>query len=79
MTLRDFARHNGDIQKAAQGLLADNMGQVEGIDRTTRKRKWIESQEQEAELAGAKVAVEEGVKPFKNGAPVNVKPVGWLI
>ena len=68
MTLRDFAKYDGDIQKAVQGLLAANYGQVEGIDRTTRKRKWIESQEQEAESAGAKgAAAEEGAKPLKSG------------
>lgn len=63
MTMRDFAKYNGDIKEAVQGLQAQSYGQIEGIDKTTRKRKWIESQEQEAEH---KVA-EEGAKPVKNG------------
>ena len=68
LTLKDFAKYNGDIQKAVQGLLAENYGEVEVIDKPTRKRKWIEFQEQEAESAGAKAGlVEEGAKPFKNG------------
>lgn len=71
MTLRDFAKYDGDIQKAVQGLQAESYGQVEGIDRTTRKRKWIESQEQEAELLGSKAGLpEEGAKPFKTGAQI---------
>ena len=66
MTMREFAKYDGDIQKAAQGLMAENYGQVEVIDKPTRKRKWIESQEQDAESAGAK-PVEDGMRPTKNG------------
>lgn len=63
MTMRDFAKYNGDITKALQGLQAQSYGQIEPIDKTTRKRKWIESQEQEAEQKAA----EESTKPLKTG------------
>ena len=63
MTMRDFAKYDGNIRAAVQGLQAQSYGQVEAIDKTMRKRKWIESQEQEAEH---KVA-EKGAKPTKNG------------
>lgn len=80
MTMRDFAKYDGDIQNAVQGLLAENYGQVEGIDRPTRKRKWIESQEQEAEAAGPKAGiVEEGSKPFKTGMWYKFWPVRRLM
>ncbi|KAI0345983.1 hypothetical protein BDW22DRAFT_1353630 [Trametopsis cervina] len=74
MTMRDFAKYNGDIKKAAQGLQAENFGQVEAIDRTTRKRKWIESQEQEAEQLAAKGLADDGVKPFKNARMTTATP-----
>lgn len=63
MTMRDFAKYNGDITKALQGLQAQSYGQIEPIDKTTRKRKWIESQEQETEQKAA----EESTKPLKTG------------
>ncbi|KAI0689072.1 hypothetical protein BC835DRAFT_279826 [Cytidiella melzeri] len=75
MTMRDFAKYNGDIKKAVQGIQAESYGQVEGIDRTTRKRKWIESQEQEAEQLGSKTAVgEDGSKPMKNARMTSASP-----
>lgn len=67
MTMRDFAKYDGDIKRAAQGVQAQNYGKVEAIDRSTRKRKWIESQEQEQELAAKAGISEDGVKPLKNG------------
>lgn len=70
MTLRDFAKYNGDIQKAVQGLLTENYGQLEVIDKPTRKRKWIESQEQEQDADAKPAALEDGAKPFKTGMMV---------
>jgi hypothetical protein len=68
MTMRDFAKYDGDIKKAVQGLQAESYGQVEAIDRTTRKRKWIESQEQEAEQHATKAGSnEDGGRAPKNG------------
>ncbi|KAI0087817.1 hypothetical protein BDY19DRAFT_985904 [Irpex rosettiformis] len=72
MPMRDFAKYNGDIKKAVQGLQAQSYGQVEGIDKTTRKRKWIESQEQEQEAEQR--AAEESAKPVKNARMTAATP-----
>lgn len=49
VTLRDFAKYNGDIHACLTGMQMENLGgMVAPIDKTTRKRKWIESQETEA-------------------------------
>lgn len=57
MTLREFARYNGDVQAALKALQRERLGgEAEAIDKTTRKRKWVESQEAEAKAADASEA-----------------------
>lgn len=63
ITLRDFAKYNGDVQACLKGLQRERLGgEAEAIDKTTRKRKWVESQEAEA-----KVAEVESTKGVKSG------------
>lgn len=61
VTLHDFARYNGNIQECLKGMQRDHFGGVVvTIDKSTRKRKWIESQETEA-------AIPETGRDPKNG------------
>ncbi|KAL4251803.1 hypothetical protein ABKN59_004639 [Abortiporus biennis] len=54
ITMRDFAKYNGDVQECLKGLQRERLGgEVSGIDKTTRKRKWVESQEAESSKAGS--------------------------
>lgn len=47
--MREFAKYNGDVQACLKGIQREKLGgEVEAIDRTTRKRKWVESQETES-------------------------------
>lgn len=45
--MREFGtNYNGDIQAALRGLQKERMGgEVTEIDKSTRKRKWVASQE----------------------------------
>ena len=48
VTLRDFAKYNGNIHECLTSLQMGNLGGAAmTIDKSTRKRKWIESQESE--------------------------------
>ncbi|KIP10248.1 hypothetical protein PHLGIDRAFT_11472 [Phlebiopsis gigantea 11061_1 CR5-6] len=48
ITLREFAKYNGDIQACLKGVQREKLGgEAEAIDKNTRKRKWVESQEVE--------------------------------
>ncbi|KAI0755131.1 hypothetical protein C8Q80DRAFT_1216870 [Daedaleopsis nitida] len=48
VTMREFAKYNGDIQAAVKGLSRELLGAEDAtIDFGTRKRKWVESQEAE--------------------------------
>lgn len=61
VTLRDFAKYNGDVQACLKGLQRERLGgEAEAIDKTTRKRKWVESQEAETKVA--EVESTNGVK-----------------
>ncbi|THH27568.1 hypothetical protein EUX98_g6622 [Antrodiella citrinella] len=60
ITMRDFAKYNGDVQECLKGIQRERLGGGDAatIDMTTRKRKWVESQEtekatEEAELSKA--------------------------
>lgn len=67
VTLRDFAKYRGDIQECLKGLQRERLGgEVGAIDRTTRKRKWIESQETEV-VKETDVSTSEGSKGMKSG------------
>lgn len=50
--MRDFSsKYDGDIQAALRGLQREKMGgDVTEIDKTTRKRKWVASQEVEGDV-----------------------------
>lgn len=56
LTMREFGtKYNGDIHAAARGVQREKLGdlaQTNDIDKTTRKRIWLESQEAEAERSG---------------------------
>lgn len=48
ITMRDFAKYNGDVQECLRGIQRERLGgDAAIIDKTTRKRKWVESQETE--------------------------------
>lgn len=67
VTLREFAKYNGDVQACLQGLQRERLGgDVERIDKSTRKRKWVESQETEARAEPA-TDVSEPLKAAKSG------------
>ncbi|KAJ7780583.1 hypothetical protein DFH07DRAFT_435710 [Mycena maculata] len=59
MKMRDFgAKYNGNIQAALRGVQRDRFvaaGATE-IDKSTRKRKWVASQEAEHDASGEKAA-----------------------
>ncbi|KAI0373905.1 hypothetical protein BV20DRAFT_937226 [Pilatotrama ljubarskyi] len=57
VTLRDFAKYNGDIQECVKGLKRELLGGDDNtIDMGTRKRKWIESQEAEGDKLDTKLS-----------------------
>ncbi|KAF7796267.1 hypothetical protein EIP86_007441 [Pleurotus ostreatoroseus] len=61
ITLRDFAKYNGDVQACLKGLQREKLGgEAEAIDKTTRKRKWVESQE--TEIKATETESTKGVK-----------------
>lgn len=61
ITLREFAKYNGDIQACLKGVQKERLGgEAEAIDKTTRKRKWVESQEAQVKTADA-----SDVEPLK--------------
>ena len=64
VTMREFAKYKGDIQAAVKGLSRELLGSEDAtIDLTTRKRKWVESQEAD----GDKLGKEESSRGAKNG------------
>lgn len=66
VTLREFAKYNGDVQACLKGLQKERLGgEAEAIDKTTRKRKWVESQEADAKAADASDV--EPTKAAKSG------------
>ncbi|KAI0081537.1 hypothetical protein K474DRAFT_1656319 [Panus rudis PR-1116 ss-1] len=76
VTLRDFAKYNGDIQECLKGIQRERLGGENGattIDRTTRKRKWVESQEAEGRAA-ADAAETESTKAMKSARMMMATP-----
>ncbi|CAL1712948.1 unnamed protein product [Somion occarium] len=74
VTLRDFAKYRGDIQECLKGLQRERLGgEVGAIDRTTRKRKWIESQETEV-VKETDVSTSEGSKGMKSARMMTATP-----
>lgn len=71
LTMREFGqKYNGDMQAAIRGLHSEKIGgEATEIDKATRKRKWIASQEAESEASGSK-SVSEDADPriAKSGA-----------
>jgi hypothetical protein len=66
ITLREFAKYNGDVQACLKGLQKQRLGgEADTIDKTTRKRKWAESQETEAK--GQDASENEPLKAAKSG------------
>ncbi|EKM51891.1 uncharacterized protein PHACADRAFT_187281, partial [Phanerochaete carnosa HHB-10118-sp] len=73
ITLREFAKYGGDIQSALKALQRERLGgEAEAIDKTTRKRKWVESQEAEAKVADALEA--ESLKAAKSARMIAATP-----
>ena len=63
ITLREFAKYNGDIQACLKGIQREKLGGEAGaIDKNTRKRKWVESQETDAKTKDA-----ESLQAAKSG------------
>ncbi|CDO71699.1 hypothetical protein BN946_scf184915.g43 [Trametes cinnabarina] len=64
VTLREFAKYNGDIQECVKGLKRELLGAEDNtIDPSTRKRKWIESQE----IDNDKLGTAESSRALKTG------------
>lgn len=73
ITLREFAKYGGDVQTALKALQRERLGgEAEAIDKTTRKRKWIESQESDAKAADASEA--EPLKAAKSARIMAATP-----
>ncbi|OBZ71403.1 hypothetical protein A0H81_08744 [Grifola frondosa] len=70
ITMREFAKYNGNVQECIKGLKKEVLGGEDGIiDRTTRKRKWVESQEVDAgagAVAGPSSREAESSRGVKN-------------
>lgn len=55
VSMAEFAKYNGDIQECLKALTKGMLGgEVSAIDKNSRKRKWIASQEAELEKLDAK-------------------------
>ncbi|KAI0670937.1 hypothetical protein C8Q78DRAFT_974098 [Trametes maxima] len=75
VTLRDFAKYNGDIQECVKGLKRELLGAEDNtIDAGTRKRKWIESQETEGDKLDGKLGAHESSRAIKTARTVAATP-----
>ncbi|KAI8986205.1 hypothetical protein BD414DRAFT_487971 [Trametes punicea] len=75
VTLREFAKYNGDIQECVKGLKRELLGAEDNtIDPSMRKRKWVESQEIEGEKLDAKLAANESSRAMKTARTVAATP-----
>ena len=71
ITMREFAKYKGDIQAAVKGLSRELLGSEDAtIDLTTRKRKWVESQEVEGK--------DDSARNIKNGRG-HPNILAWLV
>jgi hypothetical protein len=72
ITMREFQKYDGDVQAALRGLQQAKLGGGPfggEMDKNTRKRKWVASQEAEAHASGSGSADidAESSKAAKNG------------
>ncbi|KAI0763606.1 hypothetical protein BD413DRAFT_581763 [Trametes elegans] len=75
VTLKEFAKYNGDIQECVKGLKRALLGTEDNtIDMGTRKRKWIESQETEGDKSDEKLAPSESSRAIKSARTVAATP-----
>ncbi|KAH9846105.1 hypothetical protein C2E23DRAFT_872536 [Lenzites betulinus] len=75
VTLRDFAKYNGDIQECVKGLKRELLGAEDStIDQGTRKRKWVESQEADGDKLDGKLAHTEAPRAMKTARTVAATP-----
>ncbi|KAI0632017.1 hypothetical protein C8Q77DRAFT_1218560 [Trametes polyzona] len=75
VTLRDFAKYNGDIQECVKGLKRELLGAEDNtIDPSTRKRKWIESQETEGDKLDGKLGHTESSRALKTARTIAATP-----
>ena len=80
MTMREFQKYGGDVQAASKGLQRDKLGggpEAAEVDKLARKRKWVASQEADAEASGSGTPrldseSSRAVKNGETGIPVNV-------
>ncbi|KAF7299082.1 Nbl1-Borealin-N domain-containing protein [Mycena indigotica] len=74
MTLRDFQKYNGNMQNALRAVQRERLAAVGAteIDKSTRKRKWVASQETENEPPAAS---EKSSKTARVASPEKKKPV----
>ncbi|KAI0822010.1 hypothetical protein BC628DRAFT_1328258 [Trametes gibbosa] len=74
VTLKDFAKYNGDIQECVKGLKRELLGAEDStIDPSTRKRKWVESQEVDGDKLDGKLAHAES-RAMKSARTVAATP-----
>jgi len=60
--MREFQKYDGDMQAALRGLQQEKLGGgsfIKEIDKNTRKRKWVASQEADAHASGSGFAENE--------------------
>ncbi|KAJ8456873.1 hypothetical protein ONZ51_g11864 [Trametes cubensis] len=75
VTLKEFAKYNGDIQECVKGLKRELLGAEDNIiDPSTRKRKWIESQETDGDKSDSKLATQESSRAIKTARTVAATP-----
>ncbi|KAI0662052.1 hypothetical protein C8Q70DRAFT_910071 [Cubamyces menziesii] len=75
VTLKEFAKYNGDIQECIKGLKRELLGAEDNIiDPSTRKRKWIESQETDGDKSDSKLATQESSRAIKTARTVAATP-----
>ena len=72
MTMREFQKYGGDVQAASKGLQREKLGggpEAAEVDKLARKRKWVASQEADAEASGTGTSKldSESSRALKNG------------
>ncbi len=68
VTLREFVKYGGDVQECLKGIQKERLGgAAPAIDKSTRKRKWVESQEVEGKAGTSTANQGETSKGVKSG------------
>lgn len=79
VTMHEFAKYNGDIQECLRGIQKERLGgEAAAIDKTTRKRKWVESQESEGKVGASSTTHEETSKGTKSGGFLAIFGIGHI-